>query len=137
RPATPSRPVPAYLQRIRGGRVAHRTGKDLGARPATHRGRLEHVQTITFYAYKGGTGRTLALANAAIYLARLKQRVFAIDLDLEAPGLHHKLALSPCGPLPPIERGMVDCIHTFVAEHRVPETLSPYTISIPREEERD
>jgi hypothetical protein len=95
------------------------------------------VQTITFYAYKGGTGRTLALANAAVYLARLKQRVFAIDLDLEAPGLHHKLALTPGGSLPPIERGIVDCIHTFVARGQFPEKLAPYTVSVPREEERD
>jgi hypothetical protein len=95
------------------------------------------MQTITFYAYKGGTGRTLALANAAVYLSRLRQSVFAIDLDLEAPGLHYKLALSPSGSCPPIERGIVDCIHTFATEHRIPERLTPYTIAIPREEERD
>jgi hypothetical protein len=95
------------------------------------------MQTITFYAYKGGTGRTLALANAAVYLARLKQKVFAIDLDLEAPGLHHKLALSPGGSLPPIERGIVDYIHTFDTEGRFPEKLAPYTVPVPREEERD
>jgi hypothetical protein len=95
------------------------------------------VQTITFYGYKGGTGRTLALANAAVYLARLKQRVFAIDLDLESPGLHHKLALSPGGALPPIERGIVDCIHTFVTEHRIPDRLASYTVAVPSEEERD
>jgi hypothetical protein len=95
------------------------------------------MKTITFYAYKGGTGRTLALANAAIYLSRLKQKVFAIDLDLEAPGLHHKLALSPGGSVPPIERGIVDCISGFTSEHRFPEKLAPYTILVPREEERD
>jgi hypothetical protein len=95
------------------------------------------MQTITFYAYKGGTGRTLALANAAVYLSRLKQRVFAIDLDLEAPGLHHKLALSPGGSLPPIEHGIVDCIHAFVTDHQMPEKLAPHTIPVPREEERD
>jgi cellulose biosynthesis protein BcsQ len=95
------------------------------------------VQTITFYAYKGGTGRTLALANAAVYLARLKQRVVAIDLDLEAPGLHHKLALSPGGSLPSIERGIVDYIYTFVAKDQISEKLAPYTISVPREEDRD
>ena len=89
------------------------------------------MQTITFYAYKGGTGRTLALANAAVYLARLKQRVFAIDLDLEAPGLHHKLALTPGRSLPPIKHGVVDCIHTFVAEGRIPKKLAPYTVSVP------
>jgi hypothetical protein len=95
------------------------------------------VQTITFYAYKGGTGRTLALANAAVYLAHLQQRVFAIDLDLEAPGLHHKLALSPGGSLPPIERGIVDCMHAFYADHEIPEKLTPYTVAVPREDERD
>ena len=41
---------------------------------------------ITFYSYKGGTGRSMALANVACYLAR-KYRVLAIDWDLDAPGL--------------------------------------------------
>src|SRR5581483_4574128 len=95
------------------------------------------MKTITFYAYKGGTGRTLALANAAIYLSRLKQRVFALDLDLEAPGLHYKLALAPSGAFPPVTKGIVDCIHKFVTEDQLPEKLAPYTIPIPREEERD
>ena len=46
-------------------------------------------QVITFYAYKGGTGRTMALANAAVLLARKsRQDVLMIDWDLEAPGLH-------------------------------------------------
>ncbi|MDZ4679701.1 MAG: AAA family ATPase [Saprospiraceae bacterium] len=45
-------------------------------------------EIITFYAYKGGTGRTMALANTAILLARqAKGRVLMIDWDLEAPGL--------------------------------------------------
>jgi MinD-like ATPase involved in chromosome partitioning or flagellar assembly len=44
---------------------------------------------ITFYAYKGGTGRTMALANTAVLLARERQgRVLMVDWDLEAPGLH-------------------------------------------------
>ncbi|HYI98376.1 MAG TPA: hypothetical protein VEX36_01685 [Thermoleophilaceae bacterium] len=44
---------------------------------------------ITFYSYKGGTGRTMALANAAVLLARRGSGdVLMIDWDLEAPGLH-------------------------------------------------
>lgn len=44
---------------------------------------------ITFYSYKGGTGRTSALANVACLLASdPAKRVLAIDFDLEAPGLH-------------------------------------------------
>ncbi len=43
---------------------------------------------VTFYSYKGGTGRTMALANVAWILAQGGKRVLAIDWDLESPGLH-------------------------------------------------
>ena len=43
---------------------------------------------VTFYSYKGGTGRSMALANIAWMLACNGKRVLAIDWDLEAPGLH-------------------------------------------------
>lgn len=43
---------------------------------------------ITFYSYKGGTGRTMAMANIAWILASSGTRVLIIDWDLEAPGLH-------------------------------------------------
>ena len=43
---------------------------------------------ITFYSYKGGTGRTMALSNVAWLLASNGAKVLAIDWDLEAPGLH-------------------------------------------------
>ncbi|MET8140680.1 FxSxx-COOH system tetratricopeptide repeat protein [Sphaerisporangium sp. NPDC005288] len=45
-------------------------------------------QIITFYSYKGGTGRTMALANTAWILASNGHKVLAIDWDLESPGLH-------------------------------------------------
>ena len=46
-------------------------------------------QIITFYSYKGGTGRTMALANLGCLLARDEGfRVLMMDWDLEAPGLH-------------------------------------------------
>jgi cellulose biosynthesis protein BcsQ len=43
---------------------------------------------VTFYSYKGGTGRSMALANFAWILAACGRSVVAIDWDLEAPGLH-------------------------------------------------
>jgi cellulose biosynthesis protein BcsQ len=43
---------------------------------------------ITFYSYKGGTGRSMALANVAWILASNGLRVLVIDWDLEAPGIH-------------------------------------------------
>jgi hypothetical protein len=45
-------------------------------------------KVITFYSYKGGTGRTMALANVAWILASNGKRVLVVDWDLEAPGLH-------------------------------------------------
>jgi len=49
-------------------------------------------QIITFYSYKGGTGRSMAVANLACLLSRrlekTSQRVLVMDWDLEAPGLH-------------------------------------------------
>lgn len=42
---------------------------------------------ITFYSFKGGVGRSMALANVAVLLARASKRVLCIDWDLEAPGL--------------------------------------------------
>lgn len=41
---------------------------------------------VTFYSYKGGVGRTLALLNVAALLAMAGRKVLAVDLDLEAPG---------------------------------------------------
>lgn len=46
---------------------------------------------ITFYSYKGGTGRTMALANVACLLADAGDEVLVVDWDLEAPGLHRFL----------------------------------------------
>jgi formylglycine-generating enzyme required for sulfatase activity/cellulose biosynthesis protein BcsQ len=48
-------------------------------------------KVIAFYSYKGGTGRTMALANVGCALARdpkLLRPVLLVDWDLEAPGLH-------------------------------------------------
>lgn len=49
------------------------------------------METIAFYSYKGGVGRSLLLANAARFLATLGKGVVALDFDFEAPGLHYKL----------------------------------------------
>ncbi|MCH8853752.1 MAG: hypothetical protein IID41_14035, partial [Planctomycetes bacterium] len=50
----------------------------------------DKVHFITFYSYKGGVGRTMALANVACQLANLHgKHVICVDWDLEAPGLHY------------------------------------------------
>lgn len=51
-------------------------------------------QVITFYSFKGGVGRSMALANIAAIYAQRGKRVLALDFDFEAPGLH-RYFLSP------------------------------------------
>ena len=42
---------------------------------------------VTFYSYKGGVGRSMALANVAVLLGQRRQRILVVDWDLEAPGV--------------------------------------------------
>ncbi len=44
---------------------------------------------VSFYSFKGGVGRTMALANVAFLAAMNELNVLVMDWDLEAPGLHH------------------------------------------------
>ncbi|MCF7730532.1 MAG: tetratricopeptide repeat protein [Akkermansiaceae bacterium] len=46
---------------------------------------------VTFYSYKGGVGRSMAVLNVSALLAARGFRVLVIDFDLEAPGLSHLL----------------------------------------------
>jgi hypothetical protein len=45
-------------------------------------------KVVTFYSFKGGTGRTMALANVAWILASNGLKVLVVDWDLDSPGLH-------------------------------------------------
>jgi cellulose biosynthesis protein BcsQ len=49
--------------------------------------RPESPAIVAFYSFKGGVGRTTALAVVAAILARRGYRVAVIDFDLEAPGV--------------------------------------------------
>lgn len=49
----------------------------------------ELTPIVTFYSYKGGVGRSMAVLNVATLLASRGFRVLIIDFDLEAPGLSH------------------------------------------------
>lgn len=45
------------------------------------------MPTIAFYSVKGGTGRSLSLANVAYFLARKGKKIGCVDFDIMAPGL--------------------------------------------------
>lgn len=57
----------------------------------TEAGTRRNGRIVTFYSYKGGTGRTMALVNVGWILASNGLRVLLVDWDLEAPGLHRYL----------------------------------------------
>ena len=44
---------------------------------------------ISFYSYKGGTGRTLALIHIAYLLAQKGKNVLILDLDMESPSIQN------------------------------------------------
>lgn len=47
----------------------------------------EEGRITTFYSFKGGVGRSMALANVAFIAAMNNLKVLVMDWDLEAPGL--------------------------------------------------
>lgn len=47
----------------------------------------QRPRTFTFYSYKGGVGRSMALLNVAYTLHSMGRHVLIVDLDLEAPGV--------------------------------------------------
>lgn len=52
---------------------------------------------LVFYSFKGGVGRSTALASFAIQRARMGERVAVIDFDLDAPGVGSLLAADESG----------------------------------------
>ncbi|HND29568.1 MAG TPA: P-loop NTPase, partial [Myxococcota bacterium] len=49
------------------------------------------MKVWTFYSFKGGVGRSLAVAHVALALANQGKHVVCMDFDLEAPGLDRYL----------------------------------------------
>jgi MinD-like ATPase involved in chromosome partitioning or flagellar assembly len=86
------------------------------------------METITFYSYKGGVGRTLALANIAIYLSRFGQNVCIMDFDLEAPGLHYKFP--QLFKASDIKGGLVDYIYEFTHNKVTPKSLDNFSLEV-------
>lgn len=79
---------------------------------------------VAFYSYKGGVGRTLALANCARDLAAGGKKIVLLDFDLEAPGLLHFEAFQP-KKAEKKPAGFVEYFKTCL-ENGPPETLDGY-----------
>jgi len=72
---------------------------------------------VTFYSYKGGVGRTMALTNVAALMAKQGRRVLVIDFDLEAPGLDSFEGLG-CSKGHP---GVVEYVTEYLQTNRAPD----------------
>jgi len=82
---------------------------------------------IVFYSFKGGVGRTTALASFAIQQAHSGDRIVIIDFDLDAPGIGTLFAADHENPT---QWGVVD----FILENRFGENdLRDYYYACRRE----
>src|SRR5688572_9648880 len=75
------------------------------------------MYAVTFYSFKGGVGRSMALANVAHELLSRGKRVLLVDFDLEAPGLD-TLARSSTRATTP---GVVEYVNDYLRSDESPE----------------
>jgi tetratricopeptide (TPR) repeat protein len=93
-------------------------------------------EVITFYSFKGGTGRTMALANVAWILASQGKRVLVVDWDLDSPGLHKFFHPFLDADLYDATGGIVDIISEYAraathATERAPDWHLEYARMLP------
>ena len=75
------------------------------------------MYVTTFYSFKGGVGRTMALVNSAVELANWGRRVLIVDFDLEAPGLDTFDALGFQRDVP----GVIDFVTEYMVSGQAPK----------------
>jgi MinD-like ATPase involved in chromosome partitioning or flagellar assembly/WD40 repeat protein len=75
---------------------------------------------ITFYSYKGGTGRSMMLANVAWILASQGRRVLMLDWDLEAPGLYRYFQPFLADKNLASSDGLIDFVIKYVTAAKTP-----------------
>ena len=74
------------------------------------------MYVTTFYSFKGGVGRTMALVNAGIDLAQRGLKVLLIDFDLAAPGLDTFELLKESDSA----EGLVEFVNEYLTINRSP-----------------
>lgn len=75
------------------------------------------MYVVTFYSFKGGVGRTMALVNCAFELAQRGRRVLLVDFDLEAPGIPTFEGFSDAKNMPGIVDYVTDYLKSGAAPH--------------------
>lgn len=78
---------------------------------------MTEMYITTFYSFKGGVGRTMALVNTAVTLALRGRRVLVVDFDIEAPGLDTFDVLRPLNETP----GIIDFVAEYLRSGQAPD----------------
>lgn len=83
----------------------------------------------TFYSFKGGVGRSMALANIAELLYSRGLKVLMVDFDLEAPGLERYFDVPKATKLTEIltQRGVIDLLLSYKELRSLPKLQLPKT----------
>ncbi len=84
------------------------------------------TKVVTFYSFKGGMGRTTALAGVALMLAEQGKKVIMVDTDIEAPGLSTLFFDEEL-----IEKGVLD----YLIEKEIDQgvNIQDYVLDVPNE----
>lgn len=106
----------------------------------------QYGRFITFYSYKGGVGRSMALANVGVLLAQWGYDVLMIDWDLEAPGLENYFKRYLTIPDVQFNPGLIDLLrlrnqstldieseewHTYMQSVDLDKYLTPLSLQTP------
>jgi hypothetical protein len=75
------------------------------------------MYVVTFYSFKGGVGRTMALVNTAVELTLRGKKVLVVDFDLEAPGIQTYEPFA--GGVSNL--GVVDYVTDYIRSGRAPD----------------
>jgi MinD-like ATPase involved in chromosome partitioning or flagellar assembly len=84
------------------------------------------MYVVSFYSFRGGVGRTLALVNVGVELASKGRNVLLVDFDLEAPGIPTFDLFSSLTDTP----GVVEYVSEYLRTSRAPnvrEFITPCT----------
>jgi MinD-like ATPase involved in chromosome partitioning or flagellar assembly len=66
------------------------------------------VRIVTFYSFKGGSGRSVSLANVATVLASRGKNVGIVDFDFEAPGMARIFDVEPDPKKPTLQDFLIN-----------------------------
>ena len=90
------------------------------------------MYVVTFYSFKGGVGRSMAMMNTALALVAEGKKVLVVDFDLEAPGLDTFNLPKPVSKKP----GVVDFVYDYIKTGVAPE-IEKYVCSSPTDNPSD